>query len=814
MITREQIKLFLQNIASSHYNIHTFGWGDVPDLLAREKVIYPYMMVTPVPSTFEDGYINYGYLVSIADRIREGNQNEVEVDSDTFNIMMQVITQIDNLLYNDVDLVKGQTITPFMEAHRHRVSGHFSELQIRVKYNYDACAIPSDEVPLPLPPPPSCAVANYRVEYENGTLIEAGTIPSGGSKTIEVPNPSVCANATWELRDEDGVLLNSGSVASGGSVTIEAPNADLLIRNSLNQTLYNLSLLSGSSGTQTIGDSSIRLEDSVGTLIANSSVVAEGSATITAPDGTVSVRKSDGVEIYSVDVRSNGTASQNVADSVAVIKDSANTTLKSENIKATESEDIVINDSSVENSDASYSVNVLAEGSLVLPDSQINVNSVDSGDVVSVKTIDVNITDGVDPVTPTSVGLVGNTLTIEVPSGGGVQGEFLVRFFDIDGTILKEERRNAGQDATAPTDPDYDPTYLTFAEWNQPFTNVQNDIDVGAIYDTIDGKTYLFLRITNTTGLQPTLAFNKVDTNTLTIDWGDTTSDTTSSNGNINITKTSAYSAIGDYIVTLDCLGIYSNRITVGLFNSSIPYANSLLKAYMGINMRTTTGCFLNCSNMNLVSVNKNITSGFNNFAEKSGIVHINTPTNLISIQNSFISSRKLITISLNKLCTDISGAFNGCSSLEKVVINGITNIGTTSLFNGCSCLREQLIPNSINSLGSFIFQNCTGLQSLLISNTLTSLGSSSIRNCNNLVELEFPNTLTSIAASALQDNLSILEYTFLSTTPPTLANINAFTNINAACKIYVPDASVAAYQAATNWVTYANYIYPLSTKP
>jgi hypothetical protein len=419
MITREQIKLFLQNIASSHYNIHTFGWGDVPDLLARENVIYPYMMVTPAASTIENGYITYGYLVSIADRIREGNQNEVEVDSDTFNIMMQVITQIDNLLYNDVDLVKGQTITPFMEAHRHRVSGHFSELQIRVKYNYDACAIPSDEVPLPLPPPPSCAVANYRVEYENGTLIEAGTIPSGGSKTIEVPDPSICANATWELRDENGNLLDSGSVASGGSVTIEAPNADLLIRNSLNQTLYNLSLLSGSSGTQTIGDSSIRLEDSVGTLIANSSVVAEGSATIAAPDGTVSVRKSDGVEIYSVDVRSNGTASQNVADSVAVIKDSANTTLKSENIKATESENIVVNDSSVENSDATYSVSVLAEGSLVLPDSQINVNSVDSGDVVSVKTIDVNITDGVDPVTPTSVGLVGNTLTIEVPSGGG-----------------------------------------------------------------------------------------------------------------------------------------------------------------------------------------------------------------------------------------------------------------------------------------------------------------------------------------------------------------------------------------------------------
>ena len=88
------------------------------------------------------------------------------------------------------------------------------------------------------------------------------------------------------------------------------------------------------------------------------------------------------------------------------------------------------------------------------------------------------------------------------------------------------------------------------------------------------------------------------------------------------------------------------------------------------------------------------------------------------------------------------------------------------------------------------------------------------ILNCINLKELEFPTTLTSIATQSFQGCLSILEYTFLSTTPPTLAGTNAFAGINAACKIYVPDANVAAYQAATNWSTYANYIYPLSTKP
>jgi hypothetical protein len=789
MITREQIKIFLQNIASSHYNIHTFGWGDVPDLLAREKVIYPYMMVTPVPSTFEDGYINYGYLVSIADRIREGNQNEVEVDSDTFNIMMQVITQIDNLLYNDVDLVKGQTITPFMEAHRHRVSGHFSELQIRVKYNYDACAIPSDEVPLPLPPPPSCAPANYRVEYENGTLIEAGTIPSGGSKTIEVPNPSICANATWELRDEDGNLLDSGSVASGGSVTIEAPNADLLIRNSLNQTLYNLSLLSGSSETQTIGDSSIRLEDSVGTLIANSSVVAEGSATIAAPDGVVSVRKSDGVEIYSVDVRSNGTASQNVADSV------------------------------IENSDASYTANVKATDPLFLPDSQINVNSVDSGDVVSVKTIDVNITDGVDPVTPTSVGLVGNTLTIEVPSGAPPStGTYLVRFFDIDGTILKEERRNAGQDATAPANPNYDPTYLTFAEWNQPFTNVQNDIDVGAIYDTIDGKTYLFVRITDTTGLQPTLSLRKLTTDLLTVDWGDSTTNTTSVDTNVNITKSAAYAAIGDYVISIECAGEHRNLDNSNLLANSTTYSRSVLKIYFGGEFRGTRVCCDSFHSASMYSLHKNYANTANTLTFTSifnlnySLLHVNFPNFALPLNESLRNCSSLATVSIsNSLTGGNSNTFNGCSSIAKITAN--LDFSSAAALASTPSLRHVRIPAGTTLIQSSTFFG-SGANTLLFPTGLLTINQDCFRGAFNMKSFDFPDTLTSVGIRAFQDMFWVTEYVFRSTTPPTLGATSVFLGINAACKIYVPDASVAAYKAATNWSTYANYIYPLSTKP
>ena len=68
-----------------------------------------------------------------------------------------------------------------------------------------------------------------------------------------------------------------------------------------------------------------------------------------------------------------------------------------------------------ENSDGTFTLAVPSGTTQPIPDSQLNVNSVDVGDVVSVKTIDVNVTDGTNPVTPTSTTLVGNTLTIVTP---------------------------------------------------------------------------------------------------------------------------------------------------------------------------------------------------------------------------------------------------------------------------------------------------------------------------------------------------------------------------------------------------------------
>ena len=66
------------------------------------------------------------------------------------------------------------------------------------------------------------------------------------------------------------------------------------------------------------------------------------------------------------------------------------------------------------NSDSTYNNSVNSGGTLILPDSPVNINGVNSGNVVSVKDIDVNLVDGLSPVTPVGITITGNTIDIDI----------------------------------------------------------------------------------------------------------------------------------------------------------------------------------------------------------------------------------------------------------------------------------------------------------------------------------------------------------------------------------------------------------------
>ena len=225
-------------------------------------------------------------------------------------------------------------------------------------------------------------------------------------------------------------------------------------------------------------------------------------------------------------------------------------------------------------------------------------------------------------------------------------------------------------------------------------------------------------------------------------------------------------------------------------------------------------------------------------FRHCSSLAEIALPDTLTSIGAYAFQYTSFEEIILPASLTSIEGgAFYGCSSLARVLnlentqLAGINN----NAFYGCTSLAEITLPAGLTSIGNSAFQNCSSLARVLnLENTkVTIIRDGAFRYCSSLAEIALPDTLTSIGNFAFQGcklshiilpegvtsigvgafDTSSLQYIRIeATTPPTLESTNAIPSTIGA--IYVPDESVAAYQAATNWSSFASKIKGISEMP
>ena len=171
---------------------------------------------------------------------------------------------------------------------------------------------------------------------------------------------------------------------------------------------------------------------------------------------------------------------------------------------------------------------------------------------------------------------------------------------------------------------------------------------------------------------------------------------------------------------------------------------------------------------------------------------------------------------------TVMSSMFSYCVSLASLDVSGWDTSSVTSMnsmFYYCYSLASLDVSgwdtSSVTSMNS-MFYYCVALASLDVSGwdfskaTTASSTNSMFRYCKGLHgSITIPASATQIGAYCFADTRSLYEYHFLSPTPPALANKNAFSNMSdfGGKKIYVPAASLEAYQTATNWRTYASYM-------
>lgn len=365
--------------------------------------------------------------------------------------------------------------------------------------------------------------------------------------------------------------------------------------------------------------------------------------------------------------------------------------------------------------------------------------------------------------------------------GGETTGAYTVKVIDYDGTVLLEEKGNAGDVIELPTAPTHD--RLVFQEWsasvavsNNKVTITDNDIIVGAVYTTTSGKNEFDITLTKVTGLSVTLNMNG------TKDWGDGTSDTETIH---------TYTLYGDYTILCDGTAMTTSDSS-GLFGQSNVLNYYCTFARIATKINIGKFAFHNCYSL------KNVT--ISNDALNIG-------------EYVFKACRVLMTIVVPTSVTSIGiGAFALCSSLTQVIIpNNVTEINI-STFATCLCLTSVILPNSVTSIGKYAFSSCYSLKNIIIPNSVTNIGSQVFIDCAVLTNIVVPNNVTKINAAMFVRCYALMRCDFSQhTAVPTLANTDAFSTINAICRIIVPDSLYDEWIAASNWSTYADYIYKAS---
>ena len=236
MITKNILYKYFKDFADNHLQIKDYGYGDLSEISSSTATTYPLFWVSPQPSNISGNEITYNFNILIGDRLEDGDANKVEVESDTFQIGLDLLATLN--INRDVDLDKNNTLTPFIHDFKDRIAGHLITVSVTADFDYNECAVPTTGTPTP--PTSSCPVAIITI---NG--VAYGSAASGGTEDIAVV---------------DGFGTPVGSLVSGNwVVTASCPNASAVLKNTLGTTLSTTSIASGGSSDITAPDSTITI---------------------------------------------------------------------------------------------------------------------------------------------------------------------------------------------------------------------------------------------------------------------------------------------------------------------------------------------------------------------------------------------------------------------------------------------------------------------------------------------------------------------------------------------------------------------------
>ena len=176
----------------------------------------------------------------------------------------------------------------------------------------------------------------------------------------------------------------------------------------------------------------------------------------------------------------------------------------------------------------------------------------------------------------------------------------------------------------------------------------------------------------------------------------------------------------------------------------------------------------------------------------------------------------------VNGICYNITGTntvevtenpalYSGNVNIPSTVTYGgktyqVTGIGAYA-FEACTGLTSVAIPASVTYIGDAAFTSCGGLTTVIIPASVTTIGWYAFSYCDHLTSVTIGSGVTSIGGYAFTECPALTSVTCLAATPPTITQdvFDSLTYGNATLK--VPNASMAAYRAATGWKLFTHVI-------
>lgn len=409
---------------------------------------------------------------------------------------------------------------------------------------------------------------------------------------------------------------------------------------------------------------------------------------------------------------------------------------------------------------------------------------------------------------------------------------------------------------------------LTAQGWNWTLENAKayvakyGKLIIGQMYITDDGKTriHIYLEPGRTTPVLGVCVNGSV-----TVDWGDGSEPDTltgTSLSTMSWTDNHAYASAGDYVITLTAdgsiafmgdgymtgvlransvntalNGVYANAVKaveigsgvdgIGVYSFYGCYSLSHVTIPRGID-EIETGAFQNCYSLGGITIPEGVTT-VNGFRDCRNLKYIAIPASITTIRDyalsycytietitipegvtqigkyAFSVDYSLVNIILPDTVTSIgSSAFANCQRLACITIPDSVDSIDEKVFAGCSRLKEIVIQDGVTSVGKSAFSSCTRLTTVAIPESVTSIKQQAFSSCSCLTHITIPSGVTSIEMQAFSSCSSLAEFQILALTPPTAGNL-MFGSTASDLVIYVPKGTLADYQAATGWSTYAS---------